>query len=139
MWSCEELCTYFDECIDDWNEEFDDVFKKEHHLASEDQYRKFIKEKFTKLVDGYNKSCPDEIDIVFGIENTFCIYAYLKNDKENKIFYDNWCYGEENGEDKKLFTINAIASTIKAVLLPLPKNVKYSIKCIKNRINFKGD
>lgn len=141
---CEDICGYFDRYIDIWNEEFCD---------SEDKYEEYINEVFASFVRGYSISCPDEMGIVICVENGNCIYAYPKNDKENKIFYDRWFYhkeeneienvieneNEETGENKKLLRYVMI-STIGAVLLPTPGQIITSIMCVRDYIKrSKGD
>ncbi len=136
---CEDLCGYFDKYIDIWNEEFD---------GSEDEYEEYINEVFTNFVNEYSQNCPDEMGIIICIESGNCIYAYPKNDKKNKIFYDGWFYhreenmieneNEEAGENKKLLR-SVILSTIGAILLPTPGQIVSSILCIKDYMRSKGD
>ena len=127
---CEDLCGYFERYIDIWNEEFN---------GSENEYKEYINKVFTEFVNNYNRNCPDELDIVLGVEDIFSIYAYPKNDKENKIFYEKWYYNEDGkGVNKSYLTTEAVINTILAVMLPSPKRVTYAIKCINNRIKFKN-
>ena len=138
---CEDLCKYFDDYIDVWNEEFN---------GSEDEYQEYINKLFTNLVNNYNQDYSSEMRIVICVENGNCVYAYPKKDKENKMFYNGWFYqldetknvieheNEEQGENKKLLR-SVIISTIGAVLLPTPGQIISTIACLKDYMKSKGD